>query len=163
MNDTLKFIWCGLIVFCILGMLISLPVQKAQNNLKKAILRNKLAPQARLDAANKYLEDYENGKIDEIYSFGDSPELKTLYDIELEKKLSEQNEEPSKSTVRRPLYIRDKKNPKILYKYTYSGEYTTSSVKKLPYKTSAKLGSNVRRPLFIRDRKNPNVYYPVYP
>jgi len=163
MNDTLKFIWVGLIIFCIIGLLVSVPVEKAQTKLQKSILKHKLAPQARLDATNKYLELYEKGNIDEIYSFGVSPELKNMYDIELNKKVSEYEDKTPRAHVRRPLYIRDKNNPNILYKYSYEGEYKTSSVKKIPYKKFGTVSSNVRRPLFIRDKNNPNVYYPVYP
>lgn len=159
----LKYTWVGLILFCVIGMLISVPVQKAQHNFQKALLKKKLAPQARLDATNKYLEEYENGNIENVYSFGVSPELKNLYGIELDKKVSENSEENSQLKIRRPLYIRDKNNSNILYKYTYTGEYTASAVKKLPYKSYVNAGSGVRRPLFMRDRKNPNIYYPVYP
>lgn len=164
MNDTLKFIWVGLIIFCIIGLLVSVPVENTQLKLRKAIMKKHLAPQARLDATQKYFELYENGQITDIYSFGESPELKKLYDIELEKKVSQQTKTGQPSSIRQPLYIRDKKNPNILYKYTYEGEYqTASSIKKFPYKKVENFNSNIRRPLYLRDRNNPNSFHPLYP
>lgn len=163
MNTSLKIIWVCLIIFCIAGMLISIPAEKTQYKFKRAILRKRLAPLARLDATQKYLEDYEKGIFDDVYMFGDSPRLKTLYNIELDKKISEQEkEQSSQSTIRKPLYIRDRNNPNILYKYTDNWNYRTSSVRKFPNYTNIfrKFRSN-SLPLYY-DR-NRNIYRPIYP
>ncbi len=168
MNDTLKIVWGCLILFCVIGIVFSVPVENSQSQIKRAILKKRLAPLARLEATQKYLDEYEKGTFDEVYMFGDSPKFKSMYSIELEKKLSETEakEENSNSNIRKPLYIRDKNNPNILYKYTEEPKTATNSnisfsklfkpfSKPVPYYTT--------KPLYVRDKNNPNIYHPVYP
>lgn len=120
MNDTLKYIWVGLMLFCIFGLVISIPVQKYQDKLKTAILKKKYAPQARVDATQKYIDAVEIGTVDTVYSFGYSPEFLEMAKVEFDNKTKSENmlrQTPS-DNVRKPLYIRDKNNPNILYKYS---------------------------------------------
>ena len=157
MNSTLKIIWVCLIIFCIIGMLISTPYEKPRTQLQKAILRKRLAPIARINAAQKYFEEYENGEFDEVYMFGDSPRFKYLYETELDKKVSEhEHTHNSEPAILKPRYIRDKNNPNILYKYD---DY-------MKYKEESKWNFFGK---FIPEAKNqpvknkPAVYRPLYP
>lgn len=165
MNDTLKIIWGCLILFCVISIVVSVPVENTQSQIKRAILKKRLAPIARLDATQKYLDEYEKGSFDDVYMFGDSPRLKSLYSIELEKKLSDSESKQENSNIRKPLYIRDKNNPNILHKYPYYEKPQTST--RLGFsdiiKRFQKPPQFTTKPPYPQDKKTPQTYRPIYP
>lgn len=122
MSDILKYLWIGTATFCVLALIASIPVAKYQTTFKGFLYKQKYAPQARLNAAQKYMDAYERGEISDIYQFGYSPEFINYYHQELNTGFSPVKNGKDFPKYSRPLYLRDKNNPEILYPYSESLE-----------------------------------------
>lgn len=104
MESLLKKIWVVLFVFMIFGILSWIPVDKYQKAYLDEFHRINVRPQLHYDNGVKYAEYIEDG--------GD-PNSKQIVPSS-EKLFSTSDNLPPK---RKPYFIRDKNNPKILYPY----------------------------------------------
>lgn len=104
MADILKKIWIFLTIFTVMGLIALIPFGKYQRAYMKELHRAKSAPQKRVDAAYTYVEKVESGEIGET-SEQNPPQVKKRIFI------------PPNPRHRKPIYIRDKKNPRILHPY----------------------------------------------
>ena len=119
MSDILKFLWVSMAIFCIFALVASLPVKKYQKGFRHFLAKQKYAPQARINAAQRYMDAYERGEISEVYQFGYAPEFMEYYHKELNIQSNIVGFESNNSRrYTRPLYIRDINNPNILYPYS---------------------------------------------
>lgn len=108
MHGLLKKIWVLLLFFTVLGLLAMVPLDKYQKAYLDEYHRIKARPQKRVDDAYKYVEYLENGgeptqtlTVPESYGKTFRPRKVTFND----------------PRHRKPVYIRDKNNPKILHPY----------------------------------------------
>ncbi len=108
MHGLLKKVWVVLFFFMILGLLAMVPLDKYQKAYLDEYHRIKAKPQKRVDAAYTYVEYLENGG--EPTSTLTAPEA---YNKTFRPRRVIFND-PRK---RKPVYIRDKNNPKILHPY----------------------------------------------
>ncbi len=112
MHGALKYIWMTLVVFTLMGLISLIPFDKYQRAYLKEYHRIKSEPQRRVDATYRYIEAIESGLED--ISNGISSEPPKKYYLEAEfKNISEQKVEKYK----KPVYVRDKHNPNIWYRY----------------------------------------------
>lgn len=125
MNDILKYLWFSVAMFSIFALIVSLPYSKYQKSFNSYLLKQKNSPQAKINAAQKYLNAYENGEISEVYQFGYSPEFIKYYNEELNASVVAPDcvKKTQDLKYSRPLYIRDKNNPNILYPYSENFDY----------------------------------------
>lgn len=100
MMSWLRKIWVILFAFMIFGLLAWVPVDKYQKSYMNKLHKEKAKPQKRINEAYKYVEKIEEGSIDS------TPQKEVRL-------------KPKKQihTGRKPFFIRDKKNPNILYPY----------------------------------------------
>lgn len=100
MMSCLRKIWVVLFAFMIFGLLAWVPVGKYQKTYMNKLHEEKAKPQKRIDETYKYVEKIEDGTIDS------TPQ-------------KEVTSKPKKQIHigRKPFFIRDKKNPNILYPY----------------------------------------------
>jgi len=106
MDKTLKKLWIFLIAFTIFGLLSLIPLDKYQKVYMDEFHRLKARPQKRVDSSYKYAEYIENG--------GTPNSSQTVPEATVE---SGSDKAAKKSGPRKPYFIRDKNNPKILYPY----------------------------------------------
>ena len=108
-----KRVWIFVAATALMGLIANIPYKKYQKFYIDEYHRIQSFPQRRIDATNKYIEDIENGLIDISKGILTSPpkEYYSDYDINYSKKLSPI---PLKK-YQKPLYMRDKNNPKILH------------------------------------------------
>ncbi len=104
MDSILKKIWIFLLLFTGMGLVALVPFDKYQRAYMKEFHKVKSAPQKRVDAAYTYVEKVESGEIGET-SEQNPPQVKKRIFI------------PPNPRHRKPIYIRDKNNPKILHPY----------------------------------------------
>jgi len=116
MNDVLKYLWLWAILFTIFALLAAIPVAKYEKKFRNYAIKRHYIPQMHIDAAHKYLDAVESGEIDDIYQFGYAPEYLRMLDNSYEG-YGNTGSKPAQSRVIRPLYIRDKNNPEIIYPY----------------------------------------------
>lgn len=114
MYDCIKYAWIVLTVFTICGLIAMLPYEKWQKAYFKEYHKIKHTPQHRIDATYKYIEEVENGNID--------TENGIDFETYIKKLTKQEKEKPSTKILitkpyQKPLYIRDKHNPKILRPY----------------------------------------------
>lgn len=105
MDSILKKVWIFLLIFTGMGLVALVPFDKYQRAYMKEIHKVKSAPQKRVDAAYTYVEKVESGEIGET-SEQNPPQVK--------KRIRYVQPNPRH---RKPIYIRDKNNPKILHPY----------------------------------------------
>ncbi len=120
MYDILKSLWLLFAAFSLLGLLSLVPVGKYQSLYLNELNRYKTEPQRRIDATFKYIEAIENGEEDISSGFSAEPPAK-YYEVHKPKynvKEFQEAKENRDKLYQRPLYVRDKHNPKILYPYT---------------------------------------------
>ncbi|MBQ8459289.1 hypothetical protein IJ541_04210 [bacterium] len=111
MPDIIKQIWILLFVISLMGLLSMLPVEKYQKAYLNELNRIKTEPQRRIEATYRYIEAIEDGlEPTENGILYDPPEKFYEQSNQISQKIS-----PKK--YQKPLYIRDKKNPKILHPY----------------------------------------------
>lgn len=120
MYDLLKSLWVLLAAFSILGLLSLIPVDKYQVHYLNELDRYKSEPQRRIDATFKYMDAIENGEEDISNGFLTEPPQKYYEPYKPKYSLNEREpvESSSENKYQRPLYVRDKHNPKIIYPYT---------------------------------------------
>lgn len=116
MNDFFKYLWLWAILFTIFALLAAIPVTKYEKKFKNYAIKRHYIPQMHIDAAHRYLEAVESGEIDNIYQFGYAPEYLRMLDNSYERYGSTDSKPIPPKTIR-PLYIRDKNNPEIIYPY----------------------------------------------
>lgn len=107
----MKFIsWIFFIIFAgiIIGMLTNLPVENHQRAYMDFVKQYKNAPQKRVDDTMKYVEAIENGEIGHHNT--------TSTDTNNSPAALSNNK--SNNKYAKPLYVRDKNNPKKLHKYS---------------------------------------------
>lgn len=95
----LRKIWVVLFAFMIFGMLAWVPVDKYQKLYMNKLHQKKAKPQKRVDDAYKYVEKVEEGAID---ATPQKPVHRHRRHIR---------------GGRKPFFVRDRKNPNILYPY----------------------------------------------
>lgn len=120
MPSSIKYIWIALLFIMLLGLFINTPVEKSHEVYMKELDKIQSEPQRRLDATHRYIEAIENGEEDIANGIKKTPPRKYYIDSEDEEfPLAESKEEKTTSQKKysRPLYIRDKNNPKILHPY----------------------------------------------
>lgn len=115
MQDFIKSIWILLVVFSILGLLSMIPLDKYHASYMKEFHRIKSEPQRRINATFRYIEAIENGEADLTHGISSEPPAKYYDKIQPSTKSSQQLPETEK--YKKPRYIRDKNNPRILYPY----------------------------------------------
>lgn len=100
----LKKVWILLIAVTIFGLLSMVPLDKWQKVYLDEFHRLKARPQQRVDSSYKYVEYLENGGTPNKEQI-----VPTTEDVD--------SKPAEKNTIRKPYFIRDKNNPKILYPY----------------------------------------------
>ena len=112
MHNALKYIWITLTIFTLMGLISLIPFDKYQSMYLKEYHRIKSEPQRRVDATYRYIEAIENGL--EYISNGILSEPPKKYYTNIETKKAPQ---PPVKKYQKPLYVRDKHNPNIWYRY----------------------------------------------
>ena len=101
----------GIIFACIiLGMILNAPVENMQKSYIKFVKDYRNAPQKRIDDTYKYVEMVENGEIESQNTAHN--QQKYPY-----KNIINTTSSGGGGKYSKPLYVRDKNNPKILHKY----------------------------------------------
>ena len=117
-HDILKKFFLVLIAFTILGLLSMVPMGKYQKAYNKHRLKYRNAPQEHVDATERYVEAIIDGEED--ISKGIKARAPKKYYLPFFNK-DDDNAKSAKSKVRKydkPLYVRDKNNPKVLRPYS---------------------------------------------
>jgi len=107
MRGLIKNIWLLLFIIFVIGLFTFIPFGRYQKAYVEQINRFRSVPQRRIDAAYRYTEAVENGYID--ISSGIKVPKVFYIDAIINK--------PAPKPYSRPLYIRDKNNPQILYPF----------------------------------------------
>lgn len=112
MREGLKYAWITFSVGCFLAFLLALiPFEKMQKAYMKEFHRHRNEPQRRVDETYDYVENVGAGKTNVSV-------LKFYKDLQ---KDDTQKESPKPFKLvrkyKKPLYVRDKKNPKIIRPY----------------------------------------------
>lgn len=122
MENFIKYTWMILVASGFLCLIVNLPYDAWQNAYFDEINRIQTAPQVRIDATYRYLEAIENGKEDVTKGILSSPPKKYYRPIPRSKIFRVNRSYARINTTNRPykkyqkpLYIRDKNNPKILH------------------------------------------------
>ena len=112
MHNALKYIWITLTIFTLMGLISLIPFDKYQSMYLKEYHRIKSEPQRRVDATYRYIEAIENGLEDISNGILSEPPKKYYTNIETKKA-----PQPPVKKYQKPLYVRDKHNPNIWYRY----------------------------------------------
>ena len=112
MHNALKYIWITLTIFTLMGLISLIPFDKYQSMYLKEYHRIKSEPQRRVDATYRYIEAIENGLEDISNRILSEPPKKYYTNIETKKA-----PQPPVKKYQKPLYVRDKHNPNIWYRY----------------------------------------------
>lgn len=111
MHDFVKHIWIILIISTAFSLIGYIMTSQFQPNFMKELSKIQSVPQQRIDATYKYIEAIESGEITPSDSFSSEPPKKYY------KEQSKTSYQPTTSDkYSKPLYVRDKKNPRILHK-----------------------------------------------
>jgi hypothetical protein len=111
MDDLIKYIWFTMVAFTMFGLLTLVPVGRYQKAYLDELHRIKMEPQERVNATYKYVEAVESGVEDVSKGILGAPPKKYF-----EQSIATTQSKTQKSKkYSRPLYIRDKNNPRILY------------------------------------------------
>lgn len=104
MRETIKQTWIVFTISALVASLLSfIPLQKMQSKYMSEFHRLKAAPQKRIDDTFKYIEAMEDGILQPQTS-------------ETSPKISHDKNYTQKP-YQKPLYVRDKNNPRILHAY----------------------------------------------
>ena len=114
MHNALKYIWITLTIFTLMGLISLIPFDKYQSMYLKEYHRIKSEPQRRVDATYRYIEAIENGLEDISNGILSEPPKKYYTNIETKKA-----PQPPVKKYQKPLYVRDKHNPNIWYRYRW--------------------------------------------
>ena len=112
MHNALKYIWITLTIFTLMGLISLIPFDKYQSMYLKEYHRIKSEPQRRVDATYRYIEAIENGLEDISNGILSEPPKKYYTNNETKKA-----PQPPVKKYQKPLYVRDKHNPNIWYRY----------------------------------------------
>lgn len=123
MHDLLKGIWIVLWIFTLLGVLSLIPLDKYERIYVNELRRVKSEPQRRVDATYRYIEAVEEGNEDISNGIFSDPPAKYYDNYDYNNSAKYPLEKVKENKYSRPLYIRDKYNPKILYPYPRSRWY----------------------------------------
>lgn len=106
-----------LTAFTILGLISMIPMDKYQKSYMEQRQKIQASPQINVEATEKYVEAVEEGVEDTSKGIqGHAP--KKYYSKVLQKKSDTKRKFKIKTKKhRKPLFVRDKKNPKILRRY----------------------------------------------
>lgn len=115
MHDFLKGIWLVLWIFTLLGVFSLVPLDKYEKDYVTELRKIKSEPQRRLDATYRYIEAVEDGKEDISNGILAEPPAKYYDNYYYQSTASKEVVKEKKYS--RPLYVRDKNNPNILYPY----------------------------------------------
>ena len=113
MYETLKYVWICLSVFTVCALIAFLPFDRWQKAYLDEYHRLKYEPQRRIEATYKYLEDVEDGKI----SIDDGVNFEAYLGSVTPKKTATAKLPRPVKPYQKPLYVRDKHNPRILHPY----------------------------------------------
>ena len=115
-QEIIKRFFLVLIAFTILGLLSMVPVGKYQKSYNKKRQEYRNAPQIHVDATERYVEAIMEGEED--ISKGIKARAPKKYYLPFFNKGTATNKKRSKARVYdKPLYVRDKNNPKKLRPY----------------------------------------------
>ena len=104
----------GIIFACLVtGMILNAPIEKWQKAYIKFVMNYRNAPQKRIDDTYKYVENLENGEID--YQIEENTFSKKAQLNKMPPQTNHTRQNNNEKYVK-PLYIRDKNNPRILHK-----------------------------------------------
>ncbi len=104
MRETIKQTWIVFTVSALVASLLSfIPLQKMQSKYMSEFHRLKAEPQKRIDETFRYIEALEDGTLQLQAS---EPVQSTTH-----------NKKITQKPYQKPLYVRDKNNPRILYTY----------------------------------------------
>lgn len=123
--DVIKHFWIALLAITVIGLIISMPVEKTHKSYQKELNKIQEMPQKRLDATERFVDAIHDGTEDLSQGLRMDPPRKYYVDSEdeefykmtkssLSQKYSSHGHSP-KSGVK-PRYKRDKNNPKVLYR-----------------------------------------------
>lgn len=108
-----KRVWIFVAATALMGLIANIPYKKYQKAYLDEFHKIHYAPQRRIDATNKYIEDIENGLVDISNGILTTPPPKYYSDFDT-KYVHKVTPIPLKK-YQKPLYVRDKSNPKILH------------------------------------------------
>ncbi len=113
MYDTLKYVYIWFSVFSVWALIAFLPFDRWQKSYIDEFHRLKYEPQRRIEATYKYLEDVEDGKI----SIDDGVNFESYLEKITPKRTAVAKPDRPVKPYQKPLYVRDKYNPRILHPY----------------------------------------------
>lgn len=113
MYETLKYIWLCLTIFLVCALIAFLPFDRWQKAYMDEYYRIKNEPQRRIEATYKFIEEVEDGKID----ISKGIDFETYLSKITPKKNVKVSAKTSVKPYQKPLYVRDKYNPKVLHPY----------------------------------------------
>lgn len=117
-HEFLKKIFNALILFTVLGLISMIPMDNYQKSFKAEQQKIYTTPQKHINATEKYVEAVFDGEED--ISNGIKPRApKKYYNTKPYKKfvIIKKRTTQKARKYSRPLYVRDKNNPKILRRY----------------------------------------------
>ena len=114
----LKYIWIFLFCFIFLSLIAIIPFDKYQTKYMQERTKYRNVPQQHIDATERYVEAIEDGLEDTSKGIlGRAPKKYYLPFFKQNNNAIKTNNTKRK-TYEKPLYLRDKNNPNILYKYS---------------------------------------------
>ena len=116
MRDIIKTAWIILVIMTIFSMVTYFLSRYLQPMYYKEVRKMHSFPQQKIEAIERYVEAIETGQIDFKNGLFPSEPPKQFYEPQVEE-TSVETVSPNRKTYDKPLYVRDKNNPQILYKY----------------------------------------------
>ena len=117
-NDIMKKVFLVLVMFTILGLISMIPMGEYQKAYMKKRHQYQTSPQVHVDATERYVEAIMDGEEDA--SKGIKARAPRKYYLPFFKNDNVDKKHASKPKARvydKPLYVRDKNNPKVLRPY----------------------------------------------
>ena len=108
MHDFVKHIWIILVISTAFSLIGYIMTSQFQPSFMRELNKIQSIPQQRIDATYKYLESIENGEI--------VPNDKYYSETEVQQANPKSASSQQSEKYQKPLYIRDKNNPRILHK-----------------------------------------------
>lgn len=115
MKEVLKTAWIILIIMCCLSMFAYVLSRYFQPMYYKEVRKMHSFPQEKIEAIERYVEAIETGQIDSEKGFSPEPP-KQFYKNESQQATPIVSPNVQKR-YSKPLYVRDKNNPKVLHLY----------------------------------------------
>ena len=117
-NDVVKKVFLVIVMFTILGLISMIPMGEYQKVYMKKRQQDQASPQVHVDATERYVEAILDGEED--VSKGIKARAPRKYYLPFIKKDDVEKKHAKKNKIRKydkPLYVRDKNNPKVLIPY----------------------------------------------